>query len=427
MQIKLTHNTDTNVSLTVTADAETLHKIKESVLKKFNTPSLKIAGFRAGNAPLHIVEKNVDPTQLQSEFIDAALNHYYSTAIRQENLKTVGQPTVDLKKFVPFTAMEFVVTIDVIGEVTLPDYKKLKKAVSKATVTAADVTEVVKSLQKRLAEKNPVERAAKNDDEVVIDFKGVDDKGKAVNGAEGKDYPLVLGSNSFIPGFEENVVGIKPGEEKTFTIPFPKDYGVAALQAKKVTFTITAKTVNELSEPKADDAFAAKAGPFKTLKDLKDDIKKQLTVERQGETDRQYDNELLQELAKKTKVAIPESVVDEQVQRLEEEERRNLTYRGQTWQEHLDAEGVTEEEHRKRNRPDAEEQIKIGVMLGAIGDEEGIEVTPEELEIRLQLLKGQYQDPSMQSQLNTPEARQDVAARIRTEKIIAKLREYASK
>lgn len=427
MQIKVTYNTDTNVSFTVTADAETLKKIKESVLKRLNTDSLKIAGFRPGTAPLNIVEKHVDQGVLQNEFIDAALNHYYSSVIKQENLRTVGQPSVDLKKFVPFSTMEFVVTVDVLGKVTLPDYKKVKKAPTKATVTADDVNEVVASLRKRLADKTPVERAAKKGDEVVIAFKGVNDKGEAVNGAEGKDYPLTLGSDSFIPGFEDNVVGMRPGEEKTFTIPFPKDYGVAALQGKKVTFTVTAQTVNELSEPKADDAFAAKAGPFKTLKDLKADIKQQLTLERQGEADRQYENELLQDLAKKTKVAIPESVIDEQVQRLEQEERQNLTYRGQTWQEHLDAEGVTEEEHRKRNRPDAEQQIRVGVMLGAIGDEEKIEVTPEELEIRLQLLKGQYQDQGMQSQLDTPEGRQDIAARIRTEKIIAKLREYAIK
>jgi trigger factor len=427
MQIKLTYNSDTNASLTVSADSETLQKIKDSVLKKLNTESLKIPGFRAGHAPLNLVEKNVDQGLLQSEFIDAALNHYYQSAIRQQNLRTAGQPTVDLKKFVPFTDMEFVVTVDVLGKVTLPDYKKVKQTPVKVSVTTKDVNEVIASLRKRLAEKTAVERPAQKGDEVVLDFKGVDDKGQAVNGAEGKDYPLILGSDSFIPGFEENVVGIKAGEEKTFTIPFPKTYAVTALQGKKVTFAITVKKVNELIEPKADDAFAAKAGPFKTLQDLKADIKKQLLVERQAEADRIYDNELLQSLAKKTKVAIPAGIIDEQVQRLEEEERRNLTYRGQTWQEHLEAEGVTEEEHRQRNRPDAEEQIKIGVMLGAIGDAEDIEVTPEELEIRMQLLKGQYQDSAMQAQLDKPEARQDAAARIRTEKIIAKLREYAQK
>lgn len=426
MQIKLTHNTDTNVTLSIAADEETLAKIKDSTLRKFNTSNLKIAGFRAGKAPLELVEKNIDQQTLQSEFIDTVLNHYYVQAMTKENLRVVGQPTVNLKKFVPFSTFEFDVTVDVLGDVTLPDYTKIKKTKKTASITADQVKEVIESLRTRLAEKKEVSRAAKDGDEVTIDFKGVDAKGKAIKGAEGKGYPLLLGSNTFIPGFEPNVIGIKKGEEKTFTIPFPKDYGVTALQGKKVTFTITAQNIQELVLPKADDEFASKAGPFSTLKDLKDDIKKQLTHEKQNELDREFETELLREIAKKSKVVIPESVIDEQVKRAEEDERRNLTYRGQTWQEHLEAEGVSEEEHRKKNRPDAEEQVKVGIILGAIGDKENISVTPEELEIRMQLLKGQYNDPAMQAELDKPEGRQDIAARLRSEKIIAKLTSYAT-
>lgn len=427
MQIKLTRNSDTNVTLAIVADEQTLTKIKNSTLQNLNSSNLKIAGFRAGKAPLEMVEKHVDPQALQSEFIDTVLNHYYRQAMIKENLRVIGEPTVNLKKFVPFTTFEFEVTVDVLGDVTLPDYKKIKLAKKVATIDEAQVKEVVESLRTRLADKKEVTRAAKDGDEVTIDFKGVDAKGEAVNGAEGQDYPLQLGSNSFIPGFEPAVVGVKPGESKTFTIPFPKDYGVKALQGKKVTFTITAKKIEELVLPKIDDDFASKAGPFETLKDLKADIKRQLTIEKQNELDRTYETELLREIAKKTKVAIPTSVIDEQVERAEQDERQNLMYRGQTWQEHLDGEGVTEEEHRKRNRPDAEEQVKIGIILGAIGDKEEITVTPEELEIRLQLLKGQYTDPKMHEELDKPEGRQDIAARLRSEKIINKLTEYSQK
>jgi len=425
MQITRTNNSDTNVTLTIVADTGTLNKIKEAVVTRLGT-NVKVAGFRPGKAPSDLVEKNIDPQALHTEFIDATLNHYYAQAMTKENLRVVGQPQVNLKKFVPFTTVEFDVTVDVLGEVKLPDYKRIKQAKTVIKIDAKQVDEVVQSLRGRLADKKPVVRAAKDGDEVVIDFKGVDDKGKAVNGAEGKDYPLTLGSNAFIPGFEPAVVGIKAGEEKTFTIPFPKDYGVKALQGKKVTFTITAKQVNELVLPKADDAFAAKAGPFKTLKDLKEDIKKQLTVEKQREADRNFETDLLRKIANKTTVAIPASVIDDQVMRLEQEEKQNLTYRGQTWEEHLAAEGVTEEEHRHRNRKEAEEQIKVGIVLGAIGDKENIEVTPEELEIRLALLRGQYPDEAMQAELDKPEGRQDIAARLRSEKIVAKLTEYAS-
>lgn len=428
MQIKLTHNNDTNVTLAITADKETLTKVKESLVKSLGA-SVKVAGFRPGKAPIDIVEKNLDPQVLQSEFIDQILNHYYTQAVIKENLRTVGQPEVNLKKFVPFDTFEFEVTVDVLGEVTLPDYTKIKKVKKTATVDAAQINEVLESLQTRIAEKKSVDRAAKDGDEVIIDFKGVDDKGKPVNGADGKGYPLTLGSNQFIPGFEPAVVGVKKGEEKTFTIPFPKDYGVAALQGKKVTFTITAKEVNELVKPKLDDDFASKAtnDQLKTIKDLKEDIKKQLSAEKQNEADRAYETELLREIASKTKVAIPASVIDDQVLRLEQDEKQNLMYRGQTWEEHLAAEGVTEEEHRERNRKDAEEQVKIGIIIGAVGDKEKIEITPEELEVRMALLKGQYNDPAMQAELDKPEGRQDIAARIRSEKIVTKLVDYASK
>lgn len=427
MQIKLTRNTDTNVTIVVTADAETLEKIKLATVRHFNTKDLKIAGFRAGKAPLDMVEKHLDQQLLQSEFIDRVLNHFYSQAVIKENLRTVGQPQVNLKKFVPFTTVEFDVTVEVLGKITLPDYTKIRKLKETAKVAAKDIADVLESLAKRAAEKKPVTRAAKSGDEVVIDFEGVDAKGQSVNGTDGKDYPLILGDSSFIPGFEENVVGVKVGDKKTFTIPFPKDYGVKALQSKKVTFTITAKTVSELVLPKVDDDFARKTGPFTSLQNLKDDIKAQLTIERQRELDQQYDNDLLKQIADKTTVTIPESVIDEQVLRAEAEEKQNLTYRGQTWQEHLDSEGVTEEEHRKRNRKDALEQVRIGIVLGAIGDKEGIVVEPEELEVRMQLLKGQYQDPQMQAELEKPEARQDAASRIRIEKVLAKLSDYATK
>lgn len=426
MQIKVTHNTDTNVTLGVTADAETLAKIKNAALKHFNNDNLKIPGFRGGKAPIELVEKNVDPQLLQTEFIDNALNHYYTQALIKEQLRVVGQPQVNLKKFVPFSTLEFEITVDVLGEVTLPDYKKVKKAKTKAAVTAKDITDVLASLQTRLAEKKDVSRASKDGDQVWIDFSGVDAKNEPVSGADGKDYPLMLGSNTFIPGFEPNLVGLKAGEEKTFTLEFPKDYNVKALQSKKVTFTVKINKVQESIEPKLDDAFAAKAGPFKDLKELKEDVKRQLTLERQKTVDQEFENELLRELAGKTKVAIPETVIDEQVARMEQDEMQNLTYRGQTWKEHLEIEGVTEEEHRKRNRPQAEEQLKIGIMLGAIGDKEKIDITPEEVEVRLQLLKGQYQDPAMQAELDKPEARQDIASRLRTEKIVDKLVSYAT-
>lgn len=262
---------------------------------------------------------------------------------------------------------------------------------------------------------------------MIINFSGKDKDGNAISGAQGKDYPLLLGSNSFIPGFEDSLVGLKAGENKDFTIPFPKDYGVSALQDKKVTFSVEVKKVQELKEPKLDDDFASQVGPFKTLSELKADIKKQLANERQTQSNRAYENELVKKITDKTIVEIPQSLIEQQITRLEEEEKRNLSHRGQTWQEHLKEEGITEKEHRKRHHPDAELRVKAGLVLSEIADRESISVEPEELEIRIQMLKGQYQDPAMQAQLNLPENQQDIAAQLLTEKTVARLVEYASR
>ena len=426
MQVTKTSLSPTKVKLAISSDEQFLKTAKEYVLKKLSS-SVKVAGFREGSAPSHIVEKNLDQSRLQSEFLDQAVNSLYGQVVEKEKLRPVSDPKVELKKFVPFTTLDFEVEVEVVGEIKLADYKRIKKSKPSPKVSDKDVNDVIKSLQARLAQRTDAKRAAKNGDEVIIDFKGVNDKNEAVGGAEGKDYPLILGSNAFIPGFEPNVVGLKTGEEKTFDITFPKDYGVSALAGTKVTFTVKVNKVRELKEHAVDDKFASKAGPFKTLTELRSDIKKQLTYERQNEADRAFENELMQEIADKSSVVIPKVLVDEQVIRGEQQEKQNLTYKGQTWQEHLDEEGVSEEQHRERNHKTAEESVKVGLILSEIAEREDIDVTPEELEIRIQILKGQYKDPAMQSELDKPENRRDVTSRLITEKTVTKLVDYATK
>lgn len=426
MQVNKSFPQDTKALLSVVAHQTDLEPIKLHVLRHLQT-KLKVAGFREGKVPLALVEKNIDANTLQSEFLEEAINHLYQNVVKELRVRVVSQPEVSVKKFVPFTELEFDASVDVIGEMKLPNYKKMKRSKEKAKITAKDIDTVLQNLLTRAAEKNEVKRVAKNGDEVRIDFKGTDNKKEPINGADGSDYPLLLGSNTFIPGFEPNLVGTKAGEQKSFNLKFPKDYGVKALAGKDVTFAVTVKQVLELKQPKLDDLFAASVGPFKSLADLKTDIKKQLAQEKQSEIDRAFENELVLEIANKTKVSIPDRLVDEQVQRMEEEERRNLNYRGQTWPEHLKEEGVTEEEHRQTKRPQALEQLKAGLVLSEIAEAEKLEVTPEEVEVRIQLLRGQYRDAAMQAELDKPENRRDIASRILTEKTLQKLESYLTK
>jgi len=425
MQVTTDFIEDTKAKLAISGEPNELKLIKEHVLKELGAKGGNIPGFRKGKVPLAVLEKNLDPSLVQSEFLEHAVNDLYLKAIDVERLRTVAQPNVEVKKFVPFETLEFTAEVEVIGEVKLPDYTKIKVEKKKVGVAAKDVDEVLKQLQARDAERKEVKRAAKDGDQVLIDFRGVDTKTKEpISGADGKEYPLTLGSKSFIPGFEEELIGMKAGDEKTFDISFPKDYGVKALQNKKVTFTVKVHKVEELVDTKLDDAFAAKIGPFKTLDDLKADIKKQLTTERENEAEREFENTLIEEIAKKTKVAIPKVVVDDQIERMEREEKQNLMYRGQTWEEHLKEDGVTAEEHREKNREGAELRVKAGIILAEIAEKEGLTVTSDELTTQLGLLKQQYPDEAMRAELDKPENRRDIMSRILTQKTMLKLKEY---
>lgn len=411
--------TETTVKLTVTPNQAQIAAGKHEAVQRLGK-NLKLQGFRPGKAPVALIEKSLDPNVLQSEFLDIIVNHVYLLALQQQKVRPVTQPEVSILKFVPYSELEIQYQVEAIGDIKLPDYTKIKIAKLPVKVVAKDIDEVIDNLRSRAAAKEAVSRAAKDGDEVVLDFKAVDAGNQApIAGADGKDYPLVLGSNSFIPGFEAEVVGLKAGDTKDFTITFPADYGSVELQSKVVVFTVNVHKVVKVVAPKADDAFATSVGPFKTLVELRSDIEKQVLAEKTAQAEREYDNELLESMAKKTAVTIPKVLVDDEIDRIEAEEKRNLVYRGQTWQEHLASEGVSEAEHREKNRAAAELRVRAGLVLAEIADQQHITVQPEELEMHLQLLKNQYTDPSMQAEIDLPDNRREIASRLLSEKTIA--------
>ncbi len=427
MHISKKQLSDTQTTLTFTLSEVDLSPIKQRALKKLGA-KVKVAGFREGKAPLNIIEKNVDQSLLETEVIEDAVNTFYVQALDEHKIRPVARPDVSIKKFVPYTNLEFETVVSVIGKVVLPDYKKIKLPLKKAVVAEKDVKEVLDSLRSRAAERKQVKRAAKKGDQATIDFKGTNKKGEAIKGAEGNDYPLILGSNSFIPGFEDKVIGNVADKPFNFDITFPKDYGVKALAGKVVNFAVTIKKVEELIEPVVDDVFAASVGPFKTLADLKRDIKAQLTQERQTSIMRDYEQALIEKIVAQTKLSVPQVLVDEQIEALLKEQQQNILYRGQTWQEFLESEGVSESDYRTKTlAPQAEMRVKAGLVLAEVSDQENIQITPDELQVRLQLLKGQYQDAAMQAELDKPENQREIGSRMITEKTIEKLVEYASK
>lgn len=425
MQVTRKNLSPTNIELSITADPEELKRVKTQVLRELSK-TLNLAGFRKGHAPEPLVEKSVDQTELQSRFLERAVSDLYGEAASKEKLRPVAQPEVSVTKFVPFDTLEFSATVEAVGEVKLGDYKKIRVTQKAPAVTDAEVTKVVEDLRRRSAEKAAVQRAAKDGDEVILDFDGTDAvSGEKIDGASGEKYPLELGGGTFIPGFEPQIVGLKAGGSKTFDVTFPKDYGQTALQGKKVSFTVKVHEVKAIKLPKADAAFAAGVGPFKTLNELQADIKRQLQHEKEQQARRELENEVLARLAENSTVAVPKVLTDDEIDRMEEEEKRNLVYRGQTWQEHLEAEGKTAEKHHEDLRATAEIRVKTGLVLAEAAEIEGVNVTPAELAERVRLLKQQYSDPQMQAELDKPENQREIRSRLLTEKAIDHLVSYA--
>jgi len=418
MKLNIERKKDTQVNIDISASAEELAKIKNKVLKKL-APNVKVSGFRKGNVPMEMVEKNIDQQTLQSEFIDEAVNTLYIAALKEERLRPVGQPKVELKKFVPYSTLEVTLELPVVGEVKLANYKQFTAKRETVKIGKKEVDDVLKNLQTRAADKKEISNAAAKGNEAWIDFKGVDKDGKDVKGADGKDYPLALGSGSFIPGFEENVIGMKSGDSKEFEVTFPKDYGAKTLQNAKVKFTVKLLKVMEVVEPKIDDEFAATIGPFKTVDELKTDVKKQLEHEQKHKLERDYEAAIVNELADKTKVEIPDVLIAEQEEHVLQEVRQNVVQRGMTFDEFLKNQGLNEADYKKKEiTPEAIRRVKAGLILSEIADLEGIDVTPEELEARMLQLKTQYTDKKMQEQLDQPDSKREINARLRSEKVI---------
>lgn len=426
MHISKKSLSSTKVELELVADQEMLDNAKKTVLARLGK-DVSLAGFRKGHAPANLVEKSVDQNLLSQQVIDAVVNELFLAAVTQEKLRVVGQPALELTKFVPFTVLEAKASVDVVGSIKLADYKKFKFKLVKEKATKADVQSVLDDLAARDAERKDVNRTAKEGDEVLISFAGKDAKsGEEIEGGKGDKYPLVIGSNTFIPGFEPELVGLKKGNSKSFTVTFPKDYGAKDLQNKKVTFDVDVIEVREIVKPKVNDEWASKLGPFKSLQELEADIERQVQAEKDAQSMRVLENEILTSLADKSKADVPDALIEDEMHRMEQDERQNLMYRGVTWPEHVKASGKSEEEYRKSAyAEEAARRVKTGLCLGEVAEEEGVTVSEADLNARMELLKAQYNDPKMQEDFAKPEVRRDISSRILTEKTIAKLVNYA--
>ena len=406
------------------AEQSDIKSLKSEVVDKL-AKDLKIPGFRPGKAPQSITERNIDSSRLQTEFLETAVNTLYRQAIQTEKIIPVDQPKITINKFVPFSILEFKVEVKTLGKVKLGDYKNVKLSSPSVEVTEKEINLALDQLLIREAKKQTVDRSSQKGDEVEIDFEGVDAKtNQLIPGTRSKKYPIILGSNTFIPGFEDHLIGCKSGQEKEFTITFPADYSLKSLQKRQVKFMVKILEVRSIKKPILNDKLVDKFGPFKTVAELMTDIKKELTNEKRRLVNQARNNELVTKVVEASTVTIPDNVINNQVDFLVENEKRRLVQQGQTWNEYLETEGITEEEFRKNNRTLAEQQVKTGLVLGEIALIEQVAVKPADVEVQINMLKQQYNDERISAELDKPEVRRDISDRIMVEKVIEKMMSY---
>ena len=426
MQVTRKDISETKVKLTIELGLEELTHSKQHELQE-KAKVAKITGFRKGKAPLNLIEKQLDQNQLQADVINHAINDYYGQALTAEKLRALDQPNVTIGKFVPYTELQFTAEVEIMPRIKLGDYKKIKKSPKIAKVEADEVKKVLANLSERMAAKKDSSKPAKLGDDVVIDFDGKDKKGQAVAGASGKDYSLNLGSNSFIPGFEDGLVGSKSGDKKELKLKFPKDYHAENLAGTDIVFEVQVKKVQSVELPKLDDEFAKKVGPFDSFKSLQADIKTQLEDQKKQEAENALKDEIVEELVKKSTLVLPDILINDQISMLEHDFNQNLVYRGMTKEEYITSSSFKSEEEwrNKELKPQAERRVSVGMVLAEVADVEGIKIDEQELADRIELMKIQYKQNA--EQFDTPEMQREVASRLITEKTVDRLVELAGK
>ena len=427
MKTQVKNISDVKVELTISLGKEELATAEQVALTKL-ARDIKVGGFRKGKAPLEMVKKEIDPNALAGKTAEKAMSRAVAEAFMSEGIQALDRPAVEVKKYVPGEELEFTAEAEIIPKVELGDYKKLKAKKATVKVSKKEIDETIEKIRENFAEKKDVDRAAKNGDEVVIDFEGKKD-GVPFEGGKSEHFPLELGSNSFIPGFEEGIVGHKTGDEFDLDLEFPADYHAADLAGAKVVFTVKVGHIHEKSLPEVNDEFVTKLGEFKTVDEFKKQIEEDLKSQKESEVTEKFKDDLVRELAEISKIPVPEILIEDQKRSIEMDMQQNLMYSGLTLEQYLERLGKTREEWLEGDvKKAAEDRVKAGLALAEVSKVEKIDATVTELDERIKQMKEQYaNNKEALKQLESDEVRRDLANRMLTEKTVDLLVELNSK
>ena len=376
--------------LTVEVSAE---DFKAAIKKAFNKNKNRFAipGFRKGKAPQAMIEKMYGEGVFYEDAADEAINASYAEAMKESGLDIVSRPEVTIEKIGKDEPFVYSALVAVKPEVTLGQYKGVEVEKADASVSAEDVEAELKKVQEQNARLLTVEdRGVEDGDQTVIDFEGFVD-GKGFEGGKAEDYPLTIGSHSFIDTFEEQLIGKKIGEECEVNVTFPTEYHAADLAGKPATFKVTVKEIKVKELPELNDEFASEVSEFDTLDEYKKDVEKKLAEKKEIEANSKNEDAVVAKVVENATMEIPDKMIDAQAENMVQDMARRMQSQGLSLDMYLKYTGMTVEQMKEQARPDAEKRIRTRLVLEAVAAVENIEAAEEDLEKEIENMAAMYQ------------------------------------
>ena len=377
---------NSKVVLTIDVGAEEFEKAVNKAYNKMRG-KMNVPGFRPGKAPRKIIEGMYGAEVFYEEAVNIVLPDAYEAAVKEQELNVVGYPNVELEN-VGKDGVTFRCTVAVYPEVKLGQYKGLEAPRAEVKVSAADVNARLKEMAERNSRLVSVERAVKKGDTADIDFEGFDN-GVPFEGGKGENFDLEIGSGSFVPGFEEQLIGMKAGQEKDIDITFPENY-TAELAGKSVVFHVKVNEVKTKEIPAIDDEFAKDVSEFDTLKELKADLKKKITEDRKSAAQRAFEDVLMDKVADGIEAVIPQEMVDMQARQMVENLKQQLASQGIPYEQYVQFSGGDEQKILDEAMEPATRQVRMDLAVEAIVKAEGVEASDEEVEAEMKKIAEQY-------------------------------------
>lgn len=375
--------------LTIEVPAEELEKALEKAYQK-QKKNISVPGFRKGKVPRAMVEKMYGPAVFYEDAVNSLVPEEYSKAAEESKLDIVSRPEINVEQIEKGKAFIFTATVAVKPEVILGEYKGLEVAKADTTVTDEEVeAELKKEQEKNARTINVEDRPAADGDTVTLDFEGSVD-GVPFDGGAGKDYPLTLGSHSFIPGFEEQLVGAALEEEKEVNVTFPEDYQAEELAGKAAVFKCTIHKIEAKELPALDDDFAKDVSEFDTLDEYKKEIKDNLTKKKEEQAKTEKENAVVDKAVENATMEIPEAMIDTQVENMVDDFARRIQSQGLSMEQYMQFTGATVDSLKEQMKPQAVKRIESRLVLEKVAEVENIQISDEKLDEELAKMAEMY-------------------------------------